>query len=264
MSKKEERFLRRLSEFPRNKMNEETKQRIEASLREEKQQTAFLAKRKERINMFKKVGAAVLTAGVLLVVVLILPNELQWNQTTPPMEEDRGQHDEEDVDRTGDDQKEEEDNQNDSSGENVENEENASNENGDSVPELNEEDVLIEYRKTTEAIFERRKDDLRIPDIDSKQEMVEYVNSVMSVELGRWFAETYFEEREDGLYVIPKDGLTYLEEDEPYEVEQVSESVYRVIQERDTDMLGHIKIIFNLAYNGENWIVDSIDSEDIS
>ncbi|MCD8508591.1 MAG: hypothetical protein LRY73_00875 [Bacillus sp. (in: Bacteria)] len=266
MSKKEERFLRRLSEFPRNKMDEETKQRMEATISDEEKQTAFLVKGKEQITMFKKVAAVVLTVGVLLAVILILPNQLNWNQSTPssPEDEERTQNDDE-VDQTGDDQKEEQDNGREPSDETKEdNDKEETKENDDTIPNPDAENVLRDYRETTEAIFESREDDLRIPGFDSKRDMVEHVNSVMSLEHGRWFAETYFEEREDGLFVIPMDGLVYLVEDEAYDVEQLSEREYQVIQERDSEMLGHIKMIYQLVYDGENWVVDSVDSEDVS
>ncbi|MDG5786201.1 hypothetical protein QA612_01770 [Evansella sp. AB-P1] len=215
--------------------------------------------------MYKKIGLAALTLGMIVALILILSNELNWNQSTLQTEENENnaQQNDDDVDRTGYGQRED-DNHNDETDDNKENHKNGSKENEDPVPEPDAVEVLTDYRNTTESIFESRDEDLRIPDIDSKRDMVEHVNSVMSVELGRLFAETYFEERDDGLYVIPKDGLTYLAENEPYEVEKVSETEYHVIQERDTPMLGHINMIYHLAYDGENWVVDSIDSEDLS
>ena len=130
------------------------------------------------------------------------------------------------------------------------------------VPDVIE--IMTEARGTIDAIFESRDENLKIPNIDTKNEMVDYVRSIMSLELGSWFAETYFEEKHDGLYVIPKDGLTWLDINISYNVEELNEREVRVIQERDTAMLGHRKMIYTLHYDGENWVVDSIESEVLS
>ncbi|QOR67170.1 LysM peptidoglycan-binding domain-containing protein [Cytobacillus suaedae] len=134
----------------------------------------------------------------------------------------------------------------------------------ETVPELDVIGVMTEARESVDSIFESRDENLKMINIESKQELVDHVRSFMSLDFGKWFAETYFKEKDDGLYLIPKDGITWLDTTIPYNVEEVNEREVRVIQERETEMLGHRNMIYTLHYDGDNWVVDTIDSEVLS
>ncbi|MBM7660355.1 LysM repeat protein [Bacillus mesophilus] len=131
----------------------------------------------------------------------------------------------------------------------------------DTVPELDVIEVMNEATETIDSIFESASAQHKIPNIESKQELVDYVRSFMSLGFSKWFAENYFEETDEGLYVIPKDGITWLDTESPYKVEEQNEREVKVIQERNTERLGHRNMIYTLRYDGENWIVDTIESE---
>ncbi|WP_456276426.1 LysM peptidoglycan-binding domain-containing protein [Bacillus sp. AK128] len=138
---------------------------------------------------------------------------------------------------------------------------NVDQENEDTVPEVDVAELMTEARETVDSIFESRNDELKIPNIESKQELVDHVRSFMSLGFSKWFAENYFEEKDDGLYVIPMDGITWLDTNTPYIIEELNEREVRVIQERETEMLGHRYMIYTLHYEDDHWVVDTIESE---
>lgn len=135
----------------------------------------------------------------------------------------------------------------------------------ETVEEPDAEEVMTEYKRTFLGVLEHAKEntDLKLTDFVTKEDLISHFKTIMSDDLAKWYAEAYFREEDGSLYFLAQDGPTWLKENEPYDVEKVNDEEYKVIQERDNEMIGHIKMIYILAYNGENWIVDEIQSEEI-
>ncbi|WP_163536189.1 hypothetical protein [Gracilibacillus sp. YIM 98692] len=162
-------------------------------------------------------------------------------------------------------------------GENVEpkeNEQSGTNENeeestptGNQIPEMTESDALAlmeSYKETVVSLFKESAEDHKIESFQSKEEVTQHFQTVMSADLAEWMTDTYFEEKEDGLYVIPKDGPTWLDTEKAFTVETVSDKHVKIIQERNNELVGHGIFTYHAKYLDEKWIVDEIEYEEVS
>ncbi|PKR77078.1 hypothetical protein CEY16_10040 [Halalkalibacillus sediminis] len=127
-------------------------------------------------------------------------------------------------------------------------------------PEPDLEEVLTEYEEKVNNFLEGQADDQRITTHDSIEEIRNDFMTVMSRSQAQYLIETYVRE-DNGLYLVATGGPVFINLEEPYSTEQVSEKEYQVIQEKDGQMRNGI-FTFNIVYNGEAYVVDSIEHEE--
>ncbi|RSL30573.1 hypothetical protein D7Z54_25410 [Salibacterium salarium] len=151
-------------------------------------------------------------------------------------------------------------------GDNVENNEQPMEESqqDDEVPAFTEEravQVMNAYEESfVSLIDEANQNNQKINSYQSIDEVKQHFINVMSDELATWMTGSYFREEDDGVYVIPKDGPTWFQEDQSFELEEVSEEHFKIVQERNNELLGHREMIYHATYREEQWILDDIET----
>jgi hypothetical protein len=104
------------------------------------------------------------------------------------------------------------------------------------ILEPDAEQVLNEYKSTFMGLAENANDNGEITELESKEEK---------------------------LFIKAMDAPTWLVNNKPFNVEKINETEYKVIQERNNELLGHVNMIFVLSHNGESWIVKDIQQEEL-
>ncbi|MFD2706638.1 hypothetical protein [Salibacterium lacus] len=132
-------------------------------------------------------------------------------------------------------------------------------------PELTEEralEVMSAYRESFETLI-NDTDSQRVESYQTLDEVQQHFEEVMSTDLAEWMTDSYFREEDDGIYVIAKDAPTWLQEDQSFALEEEARDHVRIVQERDNEMLGHVEMIYNAVYDGNQWIVDEIETNEL-
>ncbi|SDG92132.1 hypothetical protein SAMN05192534_10115 [Alteribacillus persepolensis] len=135
----------------------------------------------------------------------------------------------------------------------------------DSVPELSERQAaafLNEWETSFLSLVDEADSDQKIDSYETTGEVQQYFEETMSQELAAWMTDAYFTNRDDGVYVIAKDGPTWFEESQPFEMEKESDTRFLVTQERNNELLGHVNMIYHLVYQDGQWVVHEIESEE--
>lgn len=236
-------------------MDEQSKEQIVLNLHEDIQKNANNSPKRSVVFM-KKLTFGAVNAAILIILTIVLFNEVDFNQNTTPLDEKRSYTEGQQASNK------QTDTDNGDSRDYIENTENTEGQT-DSVPEPHSENVLEQFEITYWEVVESANSDGKVKDFDSKKALTGHFMRIMSPELARWHVETYFKEEDDGLYVIPTDSPTFFTEEKPYEVEKVDQRKYKVIQERQNEMIGHVKMIYILSFKEDKWIVEAIASEDL-
>ncbi|WP_227936497.1 hypothetical protein [Alkalihalobacillus deserti] len=126
------------------------------------------------------------------------------------------------------------------------------------------EEVMNDYKSTFMEVAENADQQGKVANYHSKEELLTYFTSIMSQELARWFADTYFVEKNDELYIKAMDAPTWLDNESEFKLKKVNDQQYKVIQERDNEFIGHLNMIYVLLLQDEKWIVDEIQSEKLN
>ncbi|MFC7062441.1 YSIRK-type signal peptide-containing protein [Halobacillus seohaensis] len=131
------------------------------------------------------------------------------------------------------------------------------------IDEFNKEtarEVMEKYRESFATLVEAGNDDGLITTFESKEEVKSHFTEVMSEDLASWMVDSYVNEEDGNLYVVAKDSPTWLAEDTDFQIEEVSNDHYKIIQERDNELLGHVEMIFHSEWQEGKWILSEIES----
>ncbi|MRG87806.1 hypothetical protein [Salinibacillus xinjiangensis] len=244
---KEENLMEELRTFPNNKtMGEQSKVEIEKAIQEEarKRRNHQPIKQSSGGFPFKGVVISVMSAAVLFLAGTFLYNEIQLNEGVAPLTDNSG----------SDDPKP-----------SIDNEDPNEQETQEQTPEELDKQSALEVMETFKTTFVRMysssDENLKIPEAQSIEDIKEEFRTIMSDELAEWYAESYYREENGEVFVVAMDGPTWLEADIPYDLEKISETKFKINQERDNEQLGHRIMSYVLIYEEGHWKVDDIETE---
>lgn len=80
--------------------------------------------------------------------------------------------------------------------------------------------------------------------------------SVMSPQWAKTLTAFYFYEEDGMIWLIATEAPVWLNQEEPYEIENTEQDTVRVVQESQNEMLGPIRLVLELKQTGAVWLVD--------
>ncbi|MFZ4453083.1 hypothetical protein [Salibacterium aidingense] len=135
----------------------------------------------------------------------------------------------------------------------------------DDIPELTEEqavEVMADYEDSFVSLINETNTQ-RIESYETTEEVQQHFEETMSEELAEWMTDTYFREEDDGVYIIAKEAPTWLQENQQFELAEEAEGHVRIVQERNNEMLGHVEMTYHVVYDGSQWIVEDLESNEV-
>ncbi|TFB14656.1 hypothetical protein E3U55_13605 [Filobacillus milosensis] len=123
--------------------------------------------------------------------------------------------------------------------------------------------VLTEYEEAFKKVVSYTNDQGKQKEYTTKEGLKEHFMHFMSDELATSMVDTYFEEKEDGLYVKAMDGPTFLQEDKEFSFTQNKDGSVSIIQERNNELTGHVEMEYKLVNKNGYWIVNEVESRSL-
>lgn len=123
--------------------------------------------------------------------------------------------------------------------------------------------VLEDYEEAFKKVISYTTKDGELKEYKTKAALKEHFAHFMSEEKATEMINTYFEMRDGALHVISMDGPTFLLTDKPYEFKEGENGSYKVIQERDNEIIGHANMIYTLVKTDGVWVVDQVEREEL-
>uniref|UniRef100_UPI00058DB535 hypothetical protein n=1 Tax=Alkalibacillus haloalkaliphilus TaxID=94136 RepID=UPI00058DB535 len=127
----------------------------------------------------------------------------------------------------------------------------------DQIPEPNIEDIITEFENAYERLVEK-DDEQRLVNFNTVEDIRDDFSNMMSDEIIDYYLDTYVQEEDDGLYIIPTGMEVFIDLEQDYEINKVSDNEYHVIQEVDYEFTDHIELTYIIEYQDENWIVQGV------
>jgi hypothetical protein len=95
----------------------------------------------------------------------------------------------------------------------------------------------------------------KVKNFDTKAQWVQYMSEIMDKSLAETFANDFFNEKENGLYLISRSGPVVLVFEEPYEIEVIDGTKVQAIQKGENILLGKYQLTVTYEYREGNWII---------
>ncbi len=125
----------------------------------------------------------------------------------------------------------------------------------DSSPPL--EYILDEFQQ---RLIQDIDEDYRVLDFDTKQELIEYISEISDPSIAEEYVDEFYEMKDGGLYIIPRDGPMLIDTGKDYTVNRVSQSEYQIVQTGENELWGNYTIETTVEKTGDKWRITSIDT----
>lgn len=123
---------------------------------------------------------------------------------------------------------------------------------------------LNEYEEAFKKVINYTTDDGELKEYKTKDKLKEHFMHFMSSDQADELINTYFVMKEGALHVKAMDGPQFLNSDQPFEFKQGNNGNYKVVQEQDNQLTGHIQTTYTLTVNdGGYWIIEDVTSESL-
>ncbi|WP_143484622.1 hypothetical protein [Halalkalibacillus sediminis] len=118
--------------------------------------------------------------------------------------------------------------------------------------------VLEEYEEAFKKVINYTDENGKQKEYTTKEGLEEHFRHFMSAHWAAHIVDTYFEERDDGLYVKETDGPIFLQEDQEFSYANNKGTNVIVTQERDNQLTGNVEMQYVLMVNNGRWIVHDV------
>ncbi|MGM7703010.1 hypothetical protein ACSVDE_14865 [Pseudalkalibacillus sp. Hm43] len=99
----------------------------------------------------------------------------------------------------------------------------------------------------------------KVKNFNTKQELVSHVSSYATEAVAVPYVNMYFEEKEDGLYIIPMCLNPWITDQQPFTMTKIDDKQYKLSQSNSSDMHGSYTIHLTFKQMNEKWIMVSED-----
>jgi hypothetical protein len=106
-----------------------------------------------------------------------------------------------------------------------------------------------------EALKPEIDENYKVVNFSSKEELISHLSNYVSEDVATYYTDGLFEEKESSLYIIPTELPPWLEEDQPVNIKQLSDTSYRVYQKNTSDLYGTYEITLGYEYVDGKWII---------
>ena len=106
-------------------------------------------------------------------------------------------------------------------------------------------------------LFPETDTNLKVLNFNNKQELIDNLSKVADQALAAKFVEQYYSETNNGLYLIPKENIIFIDPTRPYIFEKINNNQYKIIQENESS-LGKYRLDVVLEKKA-GWIIKDIN-----
>jgi hypothetical protein len=139
---------------------------------------------------------------------------------------------------------------------NTEDEANSSAEGEEGIDEkIQEPDVEGLAAAFENYLMQDTDENQKVTNYENKKELIHSFSGIAAPEVAQTYIDDYYEEREDGLYLVAKDSPTWFQENEPYNMEKIDDKHYKVTQEGENEMAGSYRLTLHFEYQSGAWLM---------
>ncbi|WP_347549193.1 hypothetical protein ABFG93_17000 [Pseudalkalibacillus hwajinpoensis] len=117
----------------------------------------------------------------------------------------------------------------------------------------------LEVEKLSDEFINRivqdTDDQYQVKNFSSEEEINNHLREVASEDLAKKITTSYFEERDGALYIVPTELFPWMNSDNPYELTQLNEYEYQLVQSNQSDLYGSYTIEIKFLYEDNHWII---------
>ncbi len=121
--------------------------------------------------------------------------------------------------------------------------------------EITLEQALEVEDEFQEILFPERTEEGLVKSFKTKKQLFSDLNKVADREIASIYIDTYYEERENLLYVRATEGPLTIDTDQPLEMEKLNDGEYQIVQNGENDLRGKYKFTIKFRNRDGHWVI---------
>lgn len=127
---------------------------------------------------------------------------------------------------------------------------------------ISHEEIIELTKVFMEQLVQETDDDYKVVHFDTKEGLFESFDHIATREVTAEYIDFYYEEADDGLYIIPTETPPWFIEENDYDMIQLNEDQVEMIQVNQTDLYGQYKITYEFTFDHQKgWKITKINYE---
>lgn len=114
--------------------------------------------------------------------------------------------------------------------------------------------IMEQFMKT---LVQDTDENYKVTGIESKYDLLKEFETISTEVIAKEYVDFYYEEIDDGLYIIPTETPPWFISDNPYDIVQIDEKQVQITQTNQSDLFGTYTIKIELTYH-DNWRITDI------
>lgn len=124
--------------------------------------------------------------------------------------------------------------------------------------DMTHEEITSLTQSFMDMIVQDIDDHYQVKDYNSKEEILKEFEKISTRDVAEPYVEFYFEEKKDGLYIIPTETPPWFNPDNDYDIITSNKTV-QVIQDNESDINGKYTVQYEMTYGADGWKITNIE-----
>ena len=125
-----------------------------------------------------------------------------------------------------------------------------------SNPEITHKQITALTEQFMDILLQEVDENYKVKTIATKAELMDQFEMVTTKETAKPYVDFFFDEKADGLYILPTEAPAWFNTDNQYDVIQLKDNKISVVQENNDEMYGDYTIAMEFTYDRQWKITD--------
>ncbi|RCW66913.1 hypothetical protein [Saliterribacillus persicus] len=123
--------------------------------------------------------------------------------------------------------------------------------------ELTHEEIVSLTDQFMDHLVQDTNESYKVTQYKTKDELIQSFSDIATQNAVQPYIDFYYEEKEDGLYIIPTSTPPWFINDQEYEIIEVDEETKKVVQSNQSEMYGDYQISIEFIYE-DGWKISKV------
>ncbi|MBT2217050.1 hypothetical protein F3157_03110 [Virgibacillus dakarensis] len=123
---------------------------------------------------------------------------------------------------------------------------------------ITKEEIIAKTNKFMDLLVQDTGNNYKVTNFKTKEALIKAFDQVASKETAEKFIDMYYDEEDDGLYIIPTETPAWLDENNDFNVIQLQKNQVKVVQHSRSALHGVYSIEIEFTYD-DGWRITNVD-----
>lgn len=124
---------------------------------------------------------------------------------------------------------------------------------------ITDEEIRSLTNQFMNILVQEADTDYKVANYWTTEELLQAFSGVASRDIAELYVDFYYEQKEDGLYILPTELPPWFIQDNPYKTEQKDAGKVKVSQTNETAMYGEYQIALEFTIKDSSWEITNIN-----